>query len=108
MGGFGHGNQNSGVMDDPRISARNSRFGMVLFLIYLAIYITFVVLNAYFPQQMETTPAFGVNLAILFGFSLIGAAMGLALVYCFLCRSNQISDLTKSPESPSKEDVSSK
>jgi hypothetical protein len=34
---------------------------------------------------MEITPLWGVNLAILYGFGLIAAALLLALVYSWLC-----------------------
>jgi uncharacterized membrane protein (DUF485 family) len=73
-------------VDDPEIAARNARYGMVLFLIYLAIYSGFVGLNAFSPVKMEETPALGLNLAIFYGFALIVVAMALALVYSWLCR----------------------
>jgi uncharacterized membrane protein (DUF485 family) len=37
---------------------------------------------------MEITPLWGVNLAILYGFGLIVAALALALIYAWLCRAN--------------------
>ena len=86
MAGLDHGSAHAKEIEDPRIAARNARYGMVLFLIYLAIYGGFVSLNAFAPAQMETTPALGLNLAILYGFGLIIAAMVLALVYSWLCR----------------------
>ena len=43
-------------------------------------------MNAFAPKLMETTPLWGVNLAILYGFALILAAFALALVYAWLCR----------------------
>lgn len=60
---------------------RFSRFGLALFTVYLVLYGGFVLLNAFAPQIMETTPLAGVNLAILYGFGLIIAAFVLALVY---------------------------
>jgi uncharacterized membrane protein (DUF485 family) len=86
MGGFGHGPSHPAEQEDPVVVARNARYGMVLFVIYLAIYAGFVGLNAFAPKLMESTPLFGVNLAILYGCALIVAAMVLALVYCWLCR----------------------
>ena len=67
---------------------------MVLFLIYLAFYGGFVALNAFAPERMETTPAFGINLAILYGFGLIVVAMVLALIYSWLCRAMPAADST--------------
>jgi uncharacterized membrane protein (DUF485 family) len=57
------------------------KLGLVLFAIYLLLYGGFVVLNAFFPESMEYTPLAGVNLAIWYGFALIVAALGLALIY---------------------------
>ena len=86
MAGFGHGAEHPKGLENPLIAARNSRYGMVLFLIYLAIYIGFVGLNAFRPDVMELTPALGLNVAVLYGLSLIVIAMVLALIYCWLCR----------------------
>jgi uncharacterized membrane protein (DUF485 family) len=66
---------------------RNSRIGLVLFGIYLVLYGGFVLLNAFSPETMEKTPVAGVNLAILYGFGLIIAALVLALLYGWLCKS---------------------
>ena len=86
MAGFDHGGMHPKEVEDPLLAARNSRYGMVLFLLYLAIYGGFVGLNAFRPDVMEMTPTWGLNLAVLYGFSLILIAMVLALIYCWLCR----------------------
>ncbi len=64
----------------------NSRIGLVLFAVYLLLYGGFVFLSAFAADVMEATPIAGVNLAILYGFGLIIAALVLALVYGFLCK----------------------
>ena len=87
MAGLDHGQAHPKEIEDPQIAARNARYGMILFVIYLVFYGGFVCLNAFSPAQMETTPAFGLNLAVLYGFGLIIAAMLLALVYSWMCRS---------------------
>lgn len=89
MGGFGHGPAQPAEQENPRDMERNARYGMLLFVIYLAFYVGFVVLNAFSPQQMEATPALGINLAILYGGGLIVGAMMLSLVYSWLCRGGQ-------------------
>jgi len=66
--------------------SRNTRYGLALFATYLALYGAFVLVNAFAPGVMERMPFGGVNLAILSGFGLIGAAFLLALVYGWLCR----------------------
>jgi uncharacterized membrane protein (DUF485 family) len=65
---------------------RRARLGLILFAIYCALYAGFMLLNVFAPALMETTPFAGVNLAILYGFGLIIAALVLALVYAWLCR----------------------
>jgi uncharacterized membrane protein (DUF485 family) len=85
MAGLDHGpNQ---VSEADRFgSARRTRLGLVLFGVYLVLYGGFVLLNAFAPQSMESTPALGINLAILYGVTLILAAFGLAMLYGWLCR----------------------
>ena len=67
------------------MSTRNSRIGLILFAVYLLLYGGFVLLNTFAPETMEATPIAGINVAILYGFGLIGAAFLLALIYGFLC-----------------------
>lgn len=86
MVGLDHGSNHPKEIEDPTISARNARYGMVLFLFYLAIYGGFVGLNAFRPDLMDSTPALGLNLAVLYGLALIVVAMLLSLVYSWLCR----------------------
>ena len=71
------------------METRNARIGMVLFVVYLVLYGGFVFLNAFSADTMESTPIPGVNLAILYGFGLIIAALLLALLYGFLCRTDE-------------------
>jgi uncharacterized membrane protein (DUF485 family) len=69
-------------------STRTTRIGLSLFAVYLAIYGGFVLLAAFWPQAMESRPLAGVNLAIWYGFGLIVAAIFLALVYGWACRTD--------------------
>ncbi len=68
------------------MDTRNARIGIVLFAVYLLLYGGFVFLNAFAADLMETTPIAGVNLAILYGFGLIIAALLLDLLYGVLCK----------------------
>jgi uncharacterized membrane protein (DUF485 family) len=86
MAGFDHGVEHPKEVEDPVIAARNARYGLNLFVVYLLIYGGFVALNAFRPDLMEWTPALGLNLAVLYGLATIIIAMLLSLVYCFLCR----------------------
>ena len=75
--------------DHPEISARNARYGLLLFVVYVLLYAGFMGLSAFEPQLMSRTPFGGVNLAIIYGFGLIVAALVLALFYMVLCRPRQ-------------------
>jgi uncharacterized membrane protein (DUF485 family) len=68
------------------MQTRHTRFGLILFFVYLVFYSGFVVLAAFSPETMERLPAAGVNLAIWYGFGLIVAAFLLALLYGLACR----------------------
>ena len=71
------------------MQTHNARIGMVLFVVYLILYGGFVFLNAFAAETMEATPFAGVNLAILYGFGLIVAALVLALVYGCISKSEE-------------------
>jgi uncharacterized membrane protein (DUF485 family) len=64
---------------------RRARYGLVLFSIYLVLYGAFVYMNAFSPGVMARLVG-GVNVAVLYGFALIAAALVLALIYDYLCR----------------------
>ncbi len=68
---------------------RNARIGLVLFGVYLLLYGGFVLLNAFSPETMELTPLEGINLAILYGFGLIVAAVVMSIVYGLLCKPSE-------------------
>ena len=71
---------------DEITARRNARYGLFLFAIYLAIYGTFVALNAFCPAVMAREAFSGLNLAVVYGFGLIIAALVLAAIYGWLCR----------------------
>lgn len=66
---------------DSQTSPRQSRVGLTLFILYLALYLGFVLINAFWPEKMKSTPIAGVNLAVLYGFGLILAAILMAFLY---------------------------
>ena len=78
-------------MSDPNAdlspAARyNARLGIVLFIFYLLIYAGFVALSAFAPSVMAKPVLGGVNLAVVYGFALIGLAFVMAIVYAIACR----------------------
>jgi uncharacterized membrane protein (DUF485 family) len=78
---------------DSQLVTRNARYGLFLFAVYVALYVGFMALNAFNPEQIQQPALAGVNLAVVYGVGLIVAALVLALVYVALCRR---------PASPSK------
>ena len=66
---------------------RNARLGLRFFVVYAAVYLAFVLLNAFAPQTMEQISFAGVNLAVTSGMGLIVLAFVLSLVYGVMCNS---------------------
>ncbi len=85
MSGFDHHPVPAEKENEPT-ARRNARYGLLLFGLYLLLYGTFVWLNAFTPNVMGATPFAGINLAIWYGVGLIVAALVLALLYAWLCR----------------------
>jgi uncharacterized membrane protein (DUF485 family) len=95
-------NDKSNSPGGPAMTSRNSRIGLALFFVYLALYAGFVLLAAFSPATLERTPLAGVNLAIWYGFGLIAAAFVLALVYGWLCRSAEPGNLDPGASPPNQ------
>ncbi len=75
-------------MSDRSPQAANSRLGLQLFAIYSLFYFGFVLVNAFAAEWVEWEPLAGLNLAVLWGFSLIGLAFVLAMIYGLSCRAD--------------------
>jgi uncharacterized membrane protein (DUF485 family) len=82
----GHGSAQGDEPEDEAATAHNTRLGRVLFVVYLAFYVGYVLLTAFKYDVMRTAPIGGINLAVLYGFGLIVGALVLALVYGVLAR----------------------
>jgi len=72
--------------EHPELVVRNSRTGLWLFAVYCVIYGGFVVLCTFAPEIIGAKPFGGINLAVIYGFALIGLAFAMALIYLALCR----------------------
>ncbi len=81
-----HDHENVREDEHPEIIAHNTRLGLILFALYCVMYGGFMGLSTFAPEVMKSRPFGGVNLAILYGFGLIVAAMLLAVVYLFLAK----------------------
>ena len=84
----------------------NTRLGLILFLIYLLLYLGFVLINAFDADRMEQIVLAGLNLAIVYGFGLILAALVLALIYGAMCRREPADEPDDQREPVSQEDAS--
>lgn len=65
--------------------AKKTRLGVILFLIYTAIYAGFVVIGLTDPELMGMEVIGGQNLAIVYGFGLIILAIVMGFIYNYFC-----------------------
>jgi uncharacterized membrane protein (DUF485 family) len=72
--------------EDAAVVAHNTRMGVVLFAVYVLFYGGFVALSAFHHDTMAQPFIAGVNLAVIYGFALIVAALVLAVIYMNVCR----------------------
>jgi uncharacterized membrane protein (DUF485 family) len=66
-------------------SGYKSKLGVQMFIVYALVYAVFVAINLAKPTMMEAVVGFGLNLAIAYGFGLIGLALILAVIYNAMC-----------------------
>lgn len=88
MPGFDHKPTEPDEQQNSETIQRNTRIGLKLFAVYLALYGGFVFLNTFSPSKMSVVVFAGLNLAIVYGFTLIIAAFVLAIIYGWLCRND--------------------
>jgi uncharacterized membrane protein (DUF485 family) len=89
MAGMDAKDAGSKEQEDAAVVAYNTRKGLGLFMIYVLFYGSFMGLSAFWPEVMSQPWLGGVNLAVVYGFALILAALVLALVYMRACRKNK-------------------
>lgn len=66
-------------------AAYKRRLGLLLLLVYGALYVIFIVINVAWPPAMGTIVLAGLNVAVVYGFGLILIAFILAIVYNWAC-----------------------
>lgn len=66
--------------------SKNTRMGLWLFAFYTFVYASYVLVNAFAASWADWIVFAGLNLAVVWGFALIGLAFLLALVYGLLCQ----------------------
>ena len=79
--------QSDSEPSDPAVERHNARLGMILFVVYLAGYGAYVLVNAFAPKQMDALMPGGLNAAVASGLGLIIGAIVLSGVYLVFSRS---------------------
>jgi uncharacterized membrane protein (DUF485 family) len=64
---------------------QKTKLGVILFLIYLAIYTGFVVIGAFFTDALAGRVLANLNLAVVYGMALIVLAAVMGLFYNYFC-----------------------
>ena len=85
MAGNARGARSTGREESPEAVRLKSRLGVILFLVYLAVYAGFVGINTARPKLMQLVVLAGLDLAVVYGFGLIILAIAMGLVYNALC-----------------------
>ena len=73
------------VNEDPAASAYKTKLGLRFFAVYGVLFAGFVLINTFAPQLMKVKVLLGLNLAVIYGFTLILAAIIMGLIYNALC-----------------------
>lgn len=77
--------ESSGAVTNSSPPGDNSRLGLALFAVYTVFYASFVFVNAFAPQWADWIVFSGLNLAVVWGISLIVLAFVLAMIYGLMC-----------------------
>lgn len=72
-------------LEDDKAAPRKSKLGLKLFFVYGAIYLGFVIIGVFKPELMGIRVAWGLNLAIFYGFGLIIIAIVMGFLYHLAC-----------------------
>ncbi len=64
----------------------NERLGLILFLLYFVLYGSFIIITVYDYTILGREVFAGINLAIVYGMTLIIAAIVLAVLYAFMAK----------------------
>ncbi|HBG69329.1 MAG: hypothetical protein A2W93_16260 [Bacteroidetes bacterium GWF2_43_63] len=72
-------------MDKDNSTAKKTKLGIILFLIYLFIYAGFVFIGMVFPKAMGMELFGGQNIAVLYGMGLIILAVLMGIIYNIIC-----------------------
>lgn len=72
-------------LKEDKSAERKSKLGLKYFFVYLIVYIVFVMLCLFYPDFTGSRVAFGLNLAVIYGLSLIVLAILMGFFYNLAC-----------------------
>ncbi|RPJ09464.1 MAG: DUF485 domain-containing protein [Spirochaetaceae bacterium] len=70
---------------EDKSTPKKTRLGLILFAIYGIIYAAFIAINTIAPKVMGVKILLGLNLAVIYGFTLILLPIIMGLVYSWIC-----------------------
>lgn len=73
------------VHESEELKDYKQKLGLKLFIAYALFYLVFVGVNTVFPALMESVIFLGLNLAVVYGFSLIIIAVVMGVIYNHYC-----------------------
>jgi len=83
------------IEESDELIAYKSKLGLKLFALYATFYIAFVAINTVSPAIMKMKVFWGLNLAVVYGFSLIFLAIIMGLIYNFFCNKKEEKEQTR-------------
>lgn len=72
-------------LGEDKASGKKAKLGVILFIIYAAIYAAFVLIGLLYTDLLSTEIIFGLNLAVVYGIGLILLAMVMGFFYSLIC-----------------------
>jgi uncharacterized membrane protein (DUF485 family) len=72
-------------LGEDKASKKKASLGVKLFIVYLLFYALFTYISITYPAWMGVKIVFGLNLAIVYGFSLIIVAIVMGWIYHLIC-----------------------
>jgi|YNPMSStandDraft_2_1061718.scaffolds.fasta_scaffold13473_3 uncharacterized membrane protein (DUF485 family) len=81
-------------LGEDKASKKKASLGVKMFIFYFLLYASFTYVSITYPSLMGVKIIFGLNLAIVYGFSLILIAIILGWIYHIIC-SNYESKMNK-------------
>jgi uncharacterized membrane protein (DUF485 family) len=75
----------SGVFETDNAAPKKAKLGVILFIVYTLIYSGFVIIGLTKPELMGLELIGEQNIAIIYGFGLIGLAIVMGFIYNYFC-----------------------